>query len=191
MKYLIIFCAILLGVGMWTQRQACEPASFKFGDKEWFFPATIKEVVGKHKLDYKPPGYYYKIDNKGMEVILDYHFESGDFDNESQPKEVLYPRKVHSYVFRFDERPGLYDSLQHSLEQAYNKKFILTKGLMEGEAFREKKMPFEYNFLEVSPCLTIGIEKSPIRKTRERRVAIWFMYNLSKGEMGATVGNHL
>jgi hypothetical protein len=70
------------------------------------FPSTAVEAVKRHKLAYKPPGYYYQIDKNNMEVILDYHNEPLDFDNEYQPKEVLFPRKLHSYIFRFPEKPG-------------------------------------------------------------------------------------
>jgi hypothetical protein len=67
-----------------------EPAQFVYGNEKWKFPSTVKEAVRKHHLKYKPPGYYYKIKNREMEVILSYHYESGDFYNEYQPKKTLY-----------------------------------------------------------------------------------------------------
>jgi len=171
---------------MWYSNK-CEITSFDFIGQKWEFPSTVSDAVKTHHLNYKPPGYYYKIDSKGMEVLLDYHFEGGDFYNENQPKETLYPRNLHSYVFRFNEKSGLYDSLKNNLEQTYKSKFILTKGLKDSEYATEKE--FEYNFLTVSPCLTIGIKRSSSEKS-EKIITVRFMYDLPLGKMGIHMGNY-
>jgi len=192
MKNLIIFSIIITGASIWFKKPVCEPYSFYFANKEWLFPSTVEEAVKKHSLNYKPPGYYYRVYPPGEEVILSYHSQANDFDNEYQPKETLYYRELDSYVFRYNEEPGLYDSLKVSLEHTYKNKFVLTQGMKDFGIFDfplEKN--FEYNFLTVNPCLTIGIIASPATKKTNRKVIVRFMYNLSVGQMGTALGNYL
>ncbi|WP_234645913.1 hypothetical protein [Dyadobacter sp. CY356] len=191
MKYIIITFVALFAVLFKAQQETCESVSFTFSNTTWSLPSSVKEAVEKHRLKYKPPGFYYDLQQDSMEVIVDYHFETGDFDNEYQPKEILFPRVLHSYIFRFPEHPGVYDSLITTIEQTFNKKFILTKGLKVGRTLLESEKPFEYYFLTVSPCLTIGIASSPARKKKDRKVVVRFMYDLPLGRMGVIMGNYL
>ena len=191
MKYLI-FALLAIGVCMssFSQQANCDNSSFDLAGRKWFFPSTVKEAFETHKLSYKPPGYYYKTDSLGMELILSYHFIPLDFDDEYQPKEVLFPRKLHSYIFRFPDKPGLYDSLKTSLENTYRTRFILTKGLKDKDpTLNEEDRPFEFNFLTVNPCLTIGIKRSlPMKK--EKIVTVRFMFDLPLAEMGLVMGSY-
>lgn len=191
MKNIFLAITILFAVAFKSDNPACEKAEFTFDNSKWHFPSTVKEVVLEHRLKYKPPGFYYDLRQDSMEVIVDYHFETGDFDNEYQPKEILFPRVLHSYIFRFPEHPGVYDSLITSIEQTYNKKFILTKGLKVGRTLLESEKLFEYYFLTVSPCLTIGIASSPVKTKKDRKVVVRFIYDLPLGRMGVIMGNYL
>lgn len=189
MKNIILLTIIFAGASRWHMKPACDPMSFHFAGNKWVFPSTVESAVQTHQLDYKPPGYYYKKHPPGMEVILSYHFMPGDFFNEYQPKEVLFPRMLNSYVFQFNERPGLYDSLQTNIEQTFNRKFVLTRGMKDGKTLEEHEKPFEYNFLTVNSCLTIGIKRSEPRKQR-KTVTVRFMYNLPLGRMGVLMGSY-
>jgi hypothetical protein len=75
------------------------------------------------------------------------------------------------------------------LEQVYKSKFILTKGMKEGPTIQEREKPFEYNFLTVSPCLTVGIKRSSPEK-KEKIVTVRFMYDLPLGWMGVVMGSY-
>jgi len=175
---------MILGLNV---QPACEPVSFKFGGKHWSFPSSVEDAVKKHSMSYKAPGYYYKVDSTQMESILGYHFKPGDFSNEYQPKEVLFSRVLHSYVFQFPDGPNVYDSLQSDLEMTYKKKFIVTKGIKDSEFAKEKE--FEFNFLTVNPCLTIGIKRSKPEQ-RKKTITVRFMYNLPLGKMGIQMENY-
>jgi len=165
----------------------CEAVTITFGGKKWSFPSSVEEAVRKHNLSYKAPGYYYKVDTTQMKLILGYHFNPGDFSNEYQAKEVLFSRELHSYIFQFPDRPNLYDSLQSDLENTYEKKFILTKGIKDSEYAAEKE--FEFKFLTVNSCLTIGIKRSRPEK-KEKTITVRFMYNLPLGKMGIQMENY-
>lgn len=168
----------------------CEPLKFEFNKIEWSFPLTVREAFEKHRLAYKPPGYYYKLQEHKTELILDFHYQSLDFDDEYQSKEVLFPRKLHSYIFQVAEQSGTYDSLRHVLEQAFNSKFILTKGLKDrNPTLRESERPFEFDFLTVSPCLTVGMKRSH-SENKSPIVTVRFMYGLTLGYMGIIMGSY-
>ena len=166
-----------------------EAVEFVFCEEKWVFPATVEEALNVHNLSYKPPGYYYKVNGRGVEVVLDYHYNTGDFNDEYQPKKTLYSRELHSYVFRFDERAGVYDSLKNEIEKSYKKKFVLTRGIKDSKFATEKN--FEYNFLTINEGLTIGIAVSPQWQNKERKVVVRYMYDLPLGEMGIAMGNNL
>jgi len=187
-KYL--FLTIPLGLLFWYfTRTACKPLLLEFAGKKLIFPSTVQQSVEQNKMGYKPPGYYYSIDSMGTETILDYHSEFFDFESDNQPEETLYGRKLHSYVFRFKDRPGLYDSLKLSLETTFQKKFKLVNGVKKVMLLQNPKNSFEYNFLTVNSCLTIGIKKS-LTGRRNQSVTVRFMYNLSEGKMGIVMGNY-
>jgi hypothetical protein len=176
MKLMIVLCAALLGSVLWIQPPKTKPFSFEINNREWVFPSTAGDAVTKHQLDYKPPGYYYKQYPDGSEVILYYHYADGDFDNKSQYKEVLFPRKLHSYVFRFANKPGVLDSLRQNLEAAYSQKIVLTKCREEEEILKtpskSNETNFEWGMVTVDDGLTIGIAQG------EKKVVVRYMYHL-------------
>ncbi|MCE6990831.1 hypothetical protein [Dyadobacter sp. CY323] len=167
----------------------CDPVSFEFLNSTWQFPSTVEKAVEKHNLDYHPPGFYYKINDLQTRLVLGLNFEGGDYYNERQPKQTLYSRTLNSYIFQFKEGPRTYDSLRFVIEKQFDKPFILVKGMKEGETLRENEKPFEYHFLTITPCLTVGIKRSKSEK-REDLVTVRFMYNLSMGRMGVVMGNY-
>jgi hypothetical protein len=147
-------------------------------DWKMIFPSTVGEAVIMHQLDYRPPGYYYKkiAKNKG-ELILTYDYNKGDFHDEYQPKETLFPRQLDSYMFRFPEKAGLQDSLRVALEKSYGKEFRLTKATSPPKAVM--KMNYDLFFLEVDSCMTIGLASSPEIKKNDRSVIVRFLYKHS------------
>jgi hypothetical protein len=186
----ILILLSILPVSGKSQTLGCDPVKFEFNRIEWSFPSNAKTAFNKHKLSYKPPGYYYSEDSNQVVAILDYHYQPLDFDNEYQPKEVLFPRHLHSYIFQIPERETTYDSLQTALEQLFNKKFVLTKGLKEySSTLREEERPFEFNFLTVDSCFTVGIKRS-LSSDRKKIVTVRFMYGLSLGYMGIVMGGY-
>ena len=195
MRYLQILI-FLIGVVTISFRAAKpDPASVNFGGEDWDFPSTVQEAVNTHHLSYKPPGYYYKIYPTGMEVILDYYAIGPDVSNEYQPKEALFLKTLHSYVFRFKNKAGVYDSLRQNLELTYGKKFVLTNGIKDSKYAMKKE--FAYDFLVVSPALTIGIKKTRSYEGATRpneegveMVTVRFMYDLTVGKMGIHMGNY-
>ena len=189
MKKYLIFILSLAVLFWYFTRTACKPWSFEFSGKKLLFPSTVQQAVEQNKMDYKPPGYYYSVDSVGTETILDYHSGFFDFEFDNQAKETLYGRSLHSYVFRFKESPGLYDSLKLALETTFKKKFKLVKGTKEIMLLENPKNSFEYNFLTVNPCLTIGIKKS-LPGHANQAVTVRFMYDLSEGKMGVKMGNY-
>jgi len=163
------------------------PVSIHFARQQWDFPSTVQEAFEKHGLLYKPPGYYYKIYPSGMEVMLSYHYKPLDFSNESQPKETLFPRSLYAYSFRFKGSHGVYDSLRQNLEQTYNKRFVLTKGIKDSKYAAVKE--FQWDLLTISPDLTVGI-KLVGRDSLNSAVAVQYMYDLPLGKMGIQMGNY-
>jgi hypothetical protein len=123
-----------------------------------------------------------------MEVILDYHYMPLDFYNESQPKEKLFPRPLHSYVFQFNGAKGIYDSLRQDLEHAYKKKFVLTKGIKDSKYAVVKE--FEWDFLTISPEVTVGIKTRYSPDGHYEVLTVRFMYDLPLGQMGLEMGNY-
>ncbi|MCF2442391.1 hypothetical protein L0657_00385 [Dyadobacter sp. CY345] len=186
-KYLVIFSLTLLIIGTGFQISEPNPTNFSFAGQQWYFPSTVQEAVKKHKLNYKPPGYYYQKKTDDLEVVLDFHYKPGDFYNEYQPKEILFPRKLHSYIFIFEERAGVYDSLRLNLEKTFNNKFHLVKGIKDAPLAIEKE--FEFDFLTVSPNLTIGIKRSPPGRVK-KTITLRFMYNLPINKMGVYMGSY-
>lgn len=181
MKIIIVLCAALLGSVLWIKPSETRPVSFRMNQRDWFFPANVGEAVTKYQLDYKPPGYYYKEYPDGSDVIVYYHYADGDFDNGSQHKEVLFPRNLHSYTFRFANNPGVFDSLRQNLEATYNKKFVLTKSLYNEKA---PKTPLgsgrtnsQWGLLIINKDLTIGLAQG------ETKVVVRYMYHLPQGTM--------
>ena len=147
-------------------------------NKDWVFPANVGEAVTKYQLDYKPPGYYYKEYADGSEVILYYHYADGDFDNGSQYKEVLFPRKLHSYAFRFANSPRVLDSLRQNLEATYHRKIVLTESPeYEKTSIASGKPNSRWGLLTVNDELTIGVAQG------ERKIVVRYMYNLRPGLM--------
>ena len=186
MKNYIMLLVFTFATPMWFSNK-CETTSFDFIGQKWEFPSTVSEAVKKHHLNYRPPGYYYKIYSSNEEVILGYHYEPLDFDDEYQPKEVLFPRRLHSYIFRFPDKVGTYDSLVTDLEKKYKRKFVTTKGVKDAEYAIVKN--FEYNFLTISPCLIVGIKRS-LPEKREKIITVRFMHDLPLGKMGVYMGSY-
>jgi hypothetical protein len=176
MKLIIVLCAALLGSVIWIKPSETKPVSFEMKNREWFFPSTAGEAVTGHQLDYKPPGYYYKEYPDGSDVIIYYHYADGDFDNASQPREVLFTRTLHSYMFRFANNPGVLDSLRRDLETTYHKKIVITKGGANEknlkDVFVSNERNVEFGLLTVNDRLTIGIARG------EKKVVVRYMYNL-------------
>lgn len=185
-KYLNLFIAFgCLSISFHSSNP--DPVLINFAGQQWAFPSTVREAVEKHGLLYKPPGYYYKIYASGMEVILSYHYRPLDFSDENQPKETLFPRSLYAYSFRFKGSSKVYDSLYVNLENTYNKKFVLTKGIKDSEYAVVKE--FEWNFLTIRPDLTVGI-KSVGDDQLNKVVTVKFMYDLPLGKMGIQMGNY-
>jgi len=186
-KYVILFSLTLFIIGTGFQISEPNPMNFNFAGQQWSFPITIKEAVKKHKLDYKPPGYYYQKKTEDLEVVLDYHYHSGDFYKEYQSKEILFPMQLHSYIFIFAERAGVYDSLRQNLEKSFNTKFHLVRGIKDAPLAIEKE--FEFDFLTVNPNLVIGIKRSPPGRAK-KTITVRFMYNLPMNKMGVYMGSY-
>jgi hypothetical protein len=165
-----------------------EPATISFGGEKWDFPSDIEDAVNAHELLYKPPGYYYKKYPTGMETVLDYYAAGHDFANEYQPKEILFSKKIHSYIFRFENKAGVYDSLRQNLEKTYRKKFVFTTGKKESRFTDVGE--FAYDFLTVSPEVTVGIKTGYSPDDHYEVVTVRFMYDLSLGRMGVEMGNY-
>lgn len=191
MKLIVYISFLAIWSALPLSKYKPEPISFEMGNIEWFFPATAGDATKMHNLDYKPPGYYYKEYPSDMEVILDYHNLNGDFDNEYQSKETLFPRKVHSYIFRFSNNLETYDSLRLNIEKKFNKKFVLTKGMKDPEiishAFNASSIEkeFTWDFLTVNKDLTVCIAKG------RKKIVVRYMYDLSPGLMGIYMGNFI
>ncbi|NIJ51661.1 hypothetical protein [Dyadobacter arcticus] len=189
MKIITLALLMVNAISTYAQKRPCKLVEFSFAKKDWAFRSNVEGRFKKHELQYKPPGYYYKIDENNVEVILGYHSEDWDFDDEYQPKEVLFPRILHSYIFQIPEKNETYDSLKNVLEKSFKKKFIFTKGLKEGDTLLESERPFEFNFLEINSCLTVGIKRSHA-ENRGEVVTVRFMYGLSLGYMGTIMGSY-
>ncbi|WP_188932860.1 hypothetical protein [Dyadobacter endophyticus] len=180
--YIVLICA---SCSFFSKK---ETQVVEFAGENWEFPSTVGKAVIDHKLDYKPPAFYYKNFNEDTEVILSPNLGFGDVDNEYQPKESLYGNTVNGYIFRFPSKQETYDSLRTLLETRYNKKFILTKGVKDipaGITMNEDQKNFAYDFLTVNNKLTIGIHKNV------NRVVVRYMYDLSLEKMGVKMSNYL
>jgi hypothetical protein len=189
MKKYFVSLLLTCCLGFPPEGKEDERISFMFGGETWSFPSTVQNAFNFNKLMYKPPGYYYRQFANGMEVTLDYFYLPLDFANEYQPKEKLFSRVIHSYVFRFKNQPFVYDSLRNNLEQTYQRRFVLTKGRKsEKWGVYEGQMDFEYDFLTVSPDLTIGIKKNGTENV-QNVVTVRFMFKLPVDEMGVHMGN--
>ena len=171
-------------------RENCPPYAINYMDWKMTFPSTVGEAVKVHQLDYKPPGFYYKTIsvNRG-EVFLNYKYKRGDFHNEYQPREILFPREVDSYIFRFPEKDKLQDSLKIAIEKVYKKKFKLTMATNSSIA----AMPMNYDlfFMEVDSCMTIGLASSPTVKKKDRHIVVRFLYNHSPEDRISEMMNYL
>lgn len=161
---IILTLILLISTTLATKSVDCESVSFEFNNSIWSFPSTVGQADEAHKLKYLPPGYYYLGDSATCETILAYHAEGGDFANEYQPRKTLYPRLLHSYIFRFKEGRQTYDSLMTAIEKSYGRKFVLTRGIKDNPLVRPDNKTFEYNFLTINECLTIGIKRSSPRQ---------------------------
>ena len=158
-----LFC--LLGS---EAKEDCSSYTINYMDWKMIFPSTVGEAVIMHQLDYRPPGHYYKqLHKSNGELILTYDYNKGDFYDEYQPKETLFPRQLNSYMFSFPEKAGLQDSLRVALEKSYGKEFRLTKATSSPKGVM--KMNYDLFFLEVDSCMTIGLASSPeIKRMIER-----------------------
>lgn len=156
-----------------------------FAGQKWTFPSTIGQALKEHKLDFRPPAYYYKNYPSGMEVIVNVNVENGDYNNESQPKEALFDRSVNSYIFRFPSSQKTYDSLRSHLENEYKSKFVLTRGRKDAKTLPESKMEFAYDLLKANEKLVIGIHKS------ETLVVVRYFYDVPLGKIGVKMGSYL
>lgn len=180
---------VVAGFWFWSKFNHCDAVTIRFANEDWTFPSTIGEAVNNHDLDFKPPGYYYKTDSINQQILLAYHDEFGDYDDDRQAKETLYPRDVHTYVFQFKKRPNTYDSLKRHFETQFKQKFVLTKGIKTRSFwFDYGKMPFEHHLLKVDDCLTIGIKNSKSDGLGEI-VTVQLLYGLPLGDIGIWMGN--
>jgi hypothetical protein len=183
MDKLLAICVIFFLLSC-DERRGCEPVTFHFANKRWAFPSTVEEAVKKHNLAYHPPGYYYQTDTNSYEVLLSYHSKWLDFSNDIQPKETLYPRDVHTYVFQFKAGPNTYDSLRNDLESRYSKGLKPKSYVLE-----EHERPFQFNLLEINECLTVGIKNSKSQRFG-KIVTVQFIYGLSLGDIGVQMGSY-
>ncbi len=171
-------------------KKSCSPYAISYMDWKMTFPSTVGEAVKLHQMDYRPPGFYHKKIQTGKgEVILNYKYKTGDFHDEYQPRETLFPREVDSYIFRFPEKAGLQDSLKIALEKVYQKKFKLTTAT--NSAIAAMPMKYDMFFLEVDSCMTIGLASSPIVKKKDRRIVVRFLYNHSPEDRISEMRNYL
>ncbi|NIJ51664.1 hypothetical protein [Dyadobacter arcticus] len=166
----------------------CDQLRVSYANKNWIFPSTIGEAEEKHGLAFKQPAYYYTTDSTNLEVVVCFHNKSGDYDDDRQQKETLYPRDVHTYLFQFKAGQNTYDSLKLDLEKKYQKRFVLTKGLKTWNIFiEEKNRPFEQNLLIVNECLAFGISNGKSERFG-KVVNVHMMYGLSLGDIGVQAG---
>lgn len=172
-----------------TINHSCTIEKTDFLGWEINFPSTVGDAVKMHKLDYKPPGFYYKNFNKNKsELIIDYIYIKSDFNNEYQPKETLFPRELNSYIFRFSERHGLRDSLKTILEKKYEKRFISKSGINPANSVN--KQEWDFSFLEINSCMTVGITSSPASYSK-RYVLVRFFYNVPERQRILEMRNFL
>ncbi|RIV18670.1 hypothetical protein DYU11_27250 [Fibrisoma montanum] len=92
-----------------------QPSSIVFDGYVLVFPITVREAVERYKLSYSPPGYYYRRQG-GQTLSIYIAYNPGDYDNELQPKEVLYDREVISYVFTYDGDESKPDAVKTKVE---------------------------------------------------------------------------
>lgn len=181
MKKIILSLVVLSGVAWLLIKPP--PVTFSFANSEWHFPSTIEEAVKKHDLSFKPPGYYYRVFPDGMEAELRYHSKWWELDNDNQPKETLYGKHIHTYYFRFPDSDAVYDSLRQSLEQQFNNKFKLKKGIRKEKNIREDLRSYAIDFLAVDSSFVVGLGRYKSMAERDKKfIAVSFLYNLSEDE---------
>lgn len=184
---LSIFCLLAFSQ---ESRQECSKEDITYMGWKMHFPSTVGDAVKKHNSDYNPPGFYYKkLNKKNGEVILTYDYNLSDFNNEYQPRETLFPRVLNSYIFRFPEKPGLEDSLRIALQEEYGKKFIRKSGVDSTKSSMVED--YDFLFLKIDSCFTIGLTSSPAFHKRDRRIVVRFFYNLTEKECISKMGNYL
>ncbi|GLU54371.1 hypothetical protein [Dyadobacter frigoris] len=189
-NYLISFSIFYFSLFGNQPDEGCVSETISYMDWKMIFPSTVGDAVKAHQLDYKPPGFYYKnLSKNNGEVILTYKYKLSDFNNEYQPKETLFPRELDSYIFRFPEKPGLQDSLKIALEKTYGKKFQLTKAASSPKAVKVQK--YDFLFLSVNSCTTIGITSSPEMQKSDRKIVVRFLYNHSPEEQISAMRGYL
>lgn len=181
MRYLIYFFLIGIGATIIRESECDEKIIIVFADNKWKFPSTVGEAVESHGLDYRPPGYYFKVlEPNKVDVILFYNYSSGDMANEYQPKQTLYPKELNSYIFRFFEKEGLYDSLRTSLEKQYGGEFIREQ--RPEDSLYPNTPKFECDLMKISPCLSVAMKRNKDYEGRNK-VVVRFMYRLSLKDM--------
>ncbi|WP_128544391.1 hypothetical protein [Larkinella soli] len=163
---------------------------FRFAGEKWKFPLTVEEAVKKYRLFFSPPGYYYLEDKKcGYNLSIDFHSEERDFENEFQPKEVLFARKIHTYIFQFRDSGLTMDSLITVVEHDFKRRFVLQS---DTNRFGNEPLPeplkkvlpghgiVEYRTLQANPNLTVGIRRKPAFNREDKFVEVIFFYDLPK-----------
>ncbi|GAB2604718.1 hypothetical protein [Spirosoma areae] len=187
----IFFCACL--VVLTCKSAPPKPITVSFNGNKWQFPLSVGEAVKQYNLSYKPPGHYYTESQTGSVVTLEYLFQAGDFDNEHQPKEVLYDRQVHSYIHSFPFRPGLMDSLRHVLEAQFKQKMVMDSdtqrfGLTKLPANLQNMLPdggsVTYGLIRADSSLKVGLRKPPtFSKSSPQFIEVLFLYNRSEEQI--------
>ncbi|MFD2569001.1 hypothetical protein ACFSUS_00040 [Spirosoma soli] len=187
MVRIFVFIGLVLFI---SSCSSSKTISVDFAKTQWIFPLTVGEAVEKYKLLYKPPGLYYARGVDGNTVTLEYSYETDDFANEYQSKDVLYSRLVRSYVHSYVWRAGLQDSLHNALQSKFNKRMsvISTEPLL----FTKYNLPdslrvgrsITYELLKVNSQLTIGLREKPVLSEQAgRNVEVFLMYNQTDDEI--------
>lgn len=184
---IILIVTVLVTLKMFYYNQCEEVAIINFANKQWFFPSTVEDAVIKHGLDYRPPGYYFKIfQPNSMEVILYYDYKNSDFYNENQPKESLYERQLNSYIFGFYAKKGMYDSLKTMLENTYDTKFVWTKRVQNPQYPNIPKL--EFDLMKINSCLSVGM-KTNKDYDGKNKIVVRFMNGMTRDEMIQNMGS--
>ena len=184
---IILMLTVLVTLKMFYDGQCDEVTTINFANKQWLFPSTVEDAVIKHGLDYRPPGYYFKIfQPDSMEVMLYYNCKNSDFYTENQPKESLYERKLNSYIFGFYEKKGMYDSLKTILENTYNKKFMRTKRIQNPKYPNTPKL--EFDLMKINSCLSVAM-KTNKDYDGKNKIVVRFMNGMTRDEMIQNMGN--
>ena len=173
-----------------NQAPDCKKQIMEFGGEEWVFPSTMREVTEKHDLEFNSPAYYHKMLSDSIQVIVHFESEGGDFDNDLQQKEDLYSRDANVYIFQVKKSKDTYDSLKHSIESFYGKRFYMVEDtLMDHSSYPAKKRAFKHNLLKVDSCLTVGIKNSHSNELGQI-VTVHYMYGFTMSNIGIEAGNY-